>query len=66
MDEWVNSHNIISDVMDYGKIEMVGTGHATDNEMNDVIENGVKQIHDDHSNNIARVEGVIRIGEKLN
>jgi hypothetical protein len=34
--------------------------------MNDVIENGVKQIHDDHSNNIARVEGVIRIGEKLN
>ena len=110
MDEWVNSHNIISDVMDYGNIEMVGTGHATDNEMNDVIENGVKeigykktpnesftnhiiedgvketkenrllrtasvmntilygvkQIHDDHSNNIARVEGVIRIGEKLN
>jgi hypothetical protein len=93
MDEWVNSHNIISDVMDYGNIEMVGTGHATDNEMNDVIENGVKEIRTDDgyvnhfrqnykfnnvfedivkevqsdcSNNTERVNGVIRIGEKLN
>jgi hypothetical protein len=93
MDEWVNSHNIISDVMDYGNVEMVGTGHATDNEMNDVIENGVKEIRTDDgyvnhfrqnykfnnvfedivkevqsdcSNNTERVNGVIRIGEKLN
>ena len=33
---------------------------------NHIINNGVKQIHDDRSKNIDRVEGVIRIGEKLN
>jgi hypothetical protein len=26
----------------------------------------VKETHDDCSNNIARVEGIVRIGEKLN
>ena len=30
------------------------------------IQNGVKETHDDCSNNIARVEGIVRIGEKLN
>ena len=32
----------------------------------DTIQNGVKETHDDCSNNIARVEGIVRIGEKLN
>jgi 5-methylcytosine-specific restriction endonuclease McrBC regulatory subunit McrC len=31
-----------------------------------IIENGVKETYDDCSNNIARVEGIIRIGEKIN
>ena len=30
------------------------------------IQNGVKETHDDCSNNIARVEGIVRICEKLN
>jgi hypothetical protein len=30
-----------------------------------VLENGVKEIHDDCTNNIARVEGIVRVGEKL-
>ena len=91
MDEWVNSLKIVGDVMDYGTIEMVGTGHATDNEMNDIIYNGVKEVRTDDgyvnhfrqnykfdniienivkevqsdcSNNIERVNGVIRVGEK--
>ena len=47
MDEWVNSLKIVGDVMDYGTIEMVGTGHATDNEMSDIIDNGVKEVRTD-------------------
>jgi flagellar capping protein FliD len=31
----------------------------------DIIQNGVKETYDDCSNNIARVEGIIRIGEKI-
>ena len=31
-----------------------------------VIDYGVKETYDDCSNNIARVEGIVRIGEKLN
>jgi len=29
------------------------------------IKDGVKETHQDCSNNIARVEGIIRVGEKL-
>jgi len=31
----------------------------------DIIQNGVKETYDDCSNNIARVEGIVRIGEKI-
>ena len=37
-----------------------------DQYVEDTIQNGVKETHDDCSNNIARVEGIVRIGEKLN
>ena len=33
--------------------------------VDDIIQEGVKETHDDCSNNIARVEGIIRIGEKI-
>jgi 5-methylcytosine-specific restriction endonuclease McrBC regulatory subunit McrC len=35
------------------------------NGVEDIIQNGVKETYDDCSNNIARVEGIIRIGEKI-
>jgi predicted peroxiredoxin len=37
-----------------------------DERFNNIIQEGVKETHDDHSNNISRVEGIVRIGEKLN
>jgi hypothetical protein len=32
----------------------------------EVIQSGVKEIYDDCTNNVARVEGVVRIGKKMN
>ena len=37
-----------------------------DERFNNIIQEGVKETHDDCSNNISRVEGIVRIGEKLN
>jgi len=36
-----------------------------DERFNNIIQNGVKETYDDCSNNIARVEGIVRIGEKI-
>ena len=38
---------------------------SQDSYVEDVIQNAVKETYDDCSNNIARVEGIIRIGEKI-
>lgn len=38
----------------------------SENIINRTIQNGVKQIYDDCTNNVARVEGVVRIGKKMN
>ena len=37
-----------------------------DERFEDIIQNGVKETYDDCSDNISRVEGIVRIGEKLN
>jgi hypothetical protein len=37
-----------------------------DERFNNIIQNGVKETYNDCSNNIARVEGIVRIGEKIN
>ena len=34
--------------------------------LEDTIQNGVKEVHQDCSNNTERVEGIVRVGEKLN
>jgi hypothetical protein len=36
-----------------------------DERIGDIIQNGVKETYDDCSDNIARVEGIIRVGKKI-
>jgi hypothetical protein len=38
---------------------------VNEEEVNNTIQNGVLEIHDDASNNQARVNGVIKLGNKL-
>jgi hypothetical protein len=45
--------------------EVIGENHHRRREVVVTIKDGVKETHQDCSNNIARVEGIIRLGEKL-
>ena len=37
----------------------------TERIVDEVVKDGVKETYDDCSNNIARVEGIIRVGKKI-
>jgi hypothetical protein len=56
----------VEDAIQNGVKKTIGTLRRTDKwGVDDIIQEGVKETHDDCSNNIARVEGIIRIGEKI-
>ena len=56
----------VDDIIQKGVRMTKSTIISQDFKVEDTIQNGVKETHDDCSNNIARVEGIVRIGEKLN
>ena len=49
----------------FGVKEVIKDNHHRTREVVVTIKDGVKETHQDCSNNIARVEGIIRVGEKL-
>jgi hypothetical protein len=56
----------VEDAIQNGVKKTIGTLRRTAKwGVDDIIQEGVKETHDDCSNNIARVEGIIRIGEKI-
>ena len=57
---------VIEDTIQNGVKEIGNKKTPDESFTNHIINNGVKQIHDDRSKNIERVNGVIRVGEKLN
>ena len=63
----ISQDSKVEDTIQNGVKETIGTLRRTCKwGVDDIIKNGVKETHDDCSNNIARVEGIVRIGEKLN
>jgi hypothetical protein len=56
----------VEDAIQNGVKKTIGTLRRTAKwGVDDIIQKGVKETHDDCSNNIARVQGIIRIGEKI-
>jgi hypothetical protein len=62
--DWLDGDERIEDIIQEGvkKTDEAFYGQVY---VEDIIQNGVKETYDDCSNNIARVEGIIRIGEKI-
>jgi hypothetical protein len=62
-DQW---RKIVEDTINNGvKHTEDGDWLDGDERINDIIQNGVKETYDDCSDNIARVEGIIRVGKKI-
>ena len=55
----------VDDIIQNGVKNLGAVDYDNLKHVEDIIENGVKETYDDCSNNIARVEGIIRIGEKI-
>ena len=62
-DQW---RKIVEDTINNG-VKHTEDGHWLDGDerIGDIIQNGVKETYDDCSDNIARVEGIIRVGKKI-
>jgi hypothetical protein len=56
----------LDEAIRFGVKEVIDEKHHRTREVLITIKDGVKETYDDSSNNIARVEGIIRVGEKLN
>jgi hypothetical protein len=62
-DQW---RKIVEDTINNGvKHTEDGDWLDGDERIGDIIQNGVKETYDDCSDNIARVEGIIRVGKKI-
>ena len=62
-DQWIK---IVEDTINNGvKHTEDGDWLDGDERIGDIIQNGVKETYDDCSDNIARVEGIIRVGKKI-
>jgi hypothetical protein len=55
----------LDEAIRFGVKEVIEENHHRTREVVVTIKDGVKETHQDCSNNIARVEGIIRVGEKL-
>ena len=55
----------VDDIIQNGVKDLIGENHHRRREVVVTIKDGVKETHQDCSNNIARVGGIIRVGEKL-
>ena len=71
--EWIKENNtvnipaLIDDVIENGikaTVYNIGLDENQESEVSDVIQNGIKEIHDDVYHNKGRVDGVIRNGVK--
>jgi hypothetical protein len=55
----------VDNVAQNGVKEVIEEHHHRRREVVVTIKDGVKETHQDCSNNIARVEGIIRVGKKI-
>ena len=55
----------LDDAIRFGVKEVIDEKHHRTREVLITIKDGVKETYDDCSNNIARVEGIIRVGKKI-
>jgi hypothetical protein len=55
----------LDEAIRFGVKEVIEENHHRTREVVVTIKDGVKETHQDCSNNIARVEGIIRVGKKL-
>ena len=63
--DWLDGDERFEDIIKDGVKNLGAVDYDNLKHVEDIIENGVKETYDDCSNNIARVEGIIRIGEKI-
>jgi hypothetical protein len=63
--DWLDGDERFNDIIQNGVKNLGAVDYDNLNGVEDIIQNGVKETYDDCSNNIARVEGIIRIGEKI-
>jgi hypothetical protein len=60
-----NEIDKVDDVIENGIKDTFGMTRVNEEEVDNTIQNGVLEIHEDASNNEARVNGVIKMGNKL-
>ena len=62
--DWLDGDERFEDIIQNGVKEIGHKKTPDESFTNHIIEDGVKEIHDDCSNNIGRVEGIIRVGKE--
>ena len=63
--DWLDGDERFNNIIQNGVKNLGAVDYDNLKGVEDIIQNGVKETYDDCSNNIARVEGIIRIGEKI-